>query len=231
LPKGLPHQKLEEALREHEEGCAVCRLVNLTGRRYLDNLLYEMVNDPDVQAEFRDSLGFCSRHANLMLGMGNGLGTAILYRAASRELLKLLLQIPDSPRPQVSLRTVLGRRSKGRQAIPEPGTGCMVCRSEEMAEETYLQVLLDSAQSGSLDGLLDGPGAICITHLSRASALAGGWLPPALVEATREALRDLEVDLGLYVRHNDYRYSNEPWGKERDSWKRIVAKMVGLRRP
>ena len=231
LPKGLPHQKLEEALREQDERCAVCRLVNQTGRRYLDNLLYELVNDPEVQAEFRESLGFCSRHAYLMLGMGNGLGTAILYRAATRELLKLLSHIPDAPKPQVSLRTLLGRRSKERLTFPEPGTGCMVCRSEEMAEETYLQVLLDSAQNGSLDGLLDGPGAICVKHLSRASGLAGGWLPPALVEVTREALRDLEVDLGEYVRHNDYRYSNEPWGKERDSWKRVVAKMVGLRGP
>jgi hypothetical protein len=230
LPKGLPHQKLEEALREHRHGCAICRLVDQTGRRYLDNLLYEMVNDPEVQAEFRASLGFCSRHAYMMLGMGNGLGTSILYRAASRELLKRLSQISASPSPQVSLRTVLGRRSRMRRAFPEPGTGCMVCRSEEMAEETYLQVLLDSAQSGLLDGLLDGPGAICIRHLSRASELAGGWLPPALVEATRDALRDLEGDLGLYVRRNDYRYSDESWGKEHDSWKRIVAKMVGLRR-
>jgi hypothetical protein len=229
LPKSLPHQKLEEALREHKEGCAVCRLVDQTGRRYLDNLLYELVNDPDFQAEFRKSLGFCSRHAYLMLSMGNGLGTAILYRAASRELLKSLAHIPDAPKPQVSLRTILGRRSRVRWAFPEPGTGCMVCRSEQGAEETYLQVLLDSAHKGSLDGLLEGPGAICVKHLSRASGLAGGWLPPALVEVTRETLRDLEVDLGEYIRHNDYRYSNEPWGKERDSWKRVVAKMVGLR--
>jgi Family of unknown function (DUF6062) len=230
LPKGLPHQKLEEALHEHRQGCAVCRLVDQTGRRYLDNLLYEMVNDPDVQAEFRKSLGFCSRHAYMMLGMGNGLGTAILYRAASRELLKLLSQIPDTPKPKESLRTLLGRRSKLRLAFPEPGTGCMVCHSEQGAEETYLQVLLESTQNGSLDGLLEGPGTICIRHLSRASDMAGGWLPPALVEATRNVFSDLEGDLGLYVRHNDYRYSNEPWGKERDSWKRVVGKMVGLRR-
>ena len=37
---------------------------------YLDNLLYELVNDPGVQAEFRDSLGLCERHAYLMLEQG-----------------------------------------------------------------------------------------------------------------------------------------------------------------
>jgi hypothetical protein len=228
--KGLPHHRLEEALREQKEGCAVCRLVNRTGRRYVESILYELVNDPGVQAEFRESLGSCSRHAYLMVGVGDGLGTAILYRAATRVLLETLSRIPHAPKPQTSLRTLLGRPSEVESAVPEPGRGCMVCRSEHSAEETYLQALLDGAEDGSLEGLLEGPGAVCVRHLSKASVLAKGWLPRALVEVTREALRDLEADLSLYVRHSNYQHSDEPWGKERDAWKRIVAKMVGPRR-
>lgn len=231
LPKGLPHHKLVEALREQEEGCAVCRLVNQTGRRYLESLLYEDVNDPGVQAAFRKSLGFCSRHAYLMVGVGDGLGTSILYRAATRELLETLSQIPDVPKPRARLRALLGRPSKEEPAVPEPGRGCIVCRSEESAEETYLQALLGSAEDGSLDGLLEGPGAVCVRHLSRASVLAEGWLPPGLVEVTRRALKDLEADLSLYIRHSNYDHKDEPWGEERDSWKRVVAKMLGPRRP
>ena len=229
--KGLPHYRLEEALREQREGCAVCRLVNRTGRRYLESLLYEDVNDPGVQAEFRESLGFCSRHAYLMVVVGDGLGTSILYRAATRELLKHLSEMPDTPKPRASLRFLLGRPSEAEPFVPEPGRGCMVCRSEQSAEETYLRALLDGAEDGSLEGLLKGPGAICVRHLSRASAATGGRLPRALVEATIEALSDLEADLGLYVRHSNQQHRDEPWCKERDSWKRIIAKMVGMRRP
>jgi hypothetical protein len=229
--RGLPHHKLEEALHEDREGCAVCRLVNRTGRRYLQSLLYEDVNDPGVQAGFRGSLGFCSRHAYVMLDAGDGLGTSILYRAATRDLLQILSRMSDGPKPRMPLRSLLGRPPEGEPALPEPGRGCIVCRSEERAEEVYLRALLDGAEAGSLDRLLDGPGAVCVRHLSRASVLAGSRLPRALIEVTREALSDLEADLGLYVRHNDYRYGDEPWGKERDSWKRIVAKMVGQRRP
>jgi hypothetical protein len=61
--------------------------------------------------------------------------------------------------------------------------------------------------------------------------LRGSRLPHALIKVTREAFSDLETDLALYIRHNDYRYGDEPWGKERNSWKRIVAKMVGTRQP
>lgn len=229
--RGLPHHKLEEALREQREGCAICRLVHRTGRRYLEGLLYEDVNDPGVQAAFRGSLGFCSRHAYMMLDAGDGLDTSILYRAATRQLLQSLWRISDAPKPRTPLRSLFGRASEEEPAFPEPGRGCLVCSSEERVEEAYLQALLDGAESGTLDGLLDGPGAVCVRHLSRASVLRGGRLPHALIEVTREALSDLETDLGLYIRHNDYRYGDEPWGKERNSWKRIVAKMVGPRRP
>jgi hypothetical protein len=57
--KSFSHHDSKEALQQ--QGRAVCRLVNRSGRPYLDNLLYELVNDPGVQAEFRDSLGLCER--------------------------------------------------------------------------------------------------------------------------------------------------------------------------
>ena len=66
--KSFSHHDSKEALQQ--QGRAVCHLVNRSGRPYLDNLLYELVNDPGVQAEFRDSLGLCERHAYLMLEQG-----------------------------------------------------------------------------------------------------------------------------------------------------------------
>jgi hypothetical protein len=226
-PKGMSRFELEEALRRH--GCAVCRLVERAGNSYLDYLLYDLVNDPDVQKEFRASLGLCERHVGGMLEKGDGLGVAILYRAAVKELLGLLSEIPDAPRSQASLAKLIGRSTRVGPAVREPGDGCMVCGAEAEAERRYLRVLLDGAEDGSFGGLLGGSGGVCVRHLSRASVLAGGWLPPALVDVTREMFVDLEADLGRYVRHSDYRFRDEPWGKERDSWKRVVERMVGLR--
>ena len=226
-PKGMSRFELEEALRQ--QGCALCRLVDRAGNSYLEYLLYDLVNDPDVQKEFRASLGLCGSHVQWMLEKGDGLAVAILYRAAVKELLGLLSQIPAAPRSQASVSKLLGRPTKVDPAIPEPGDGCMVCSAEGEAESRYLGVLLDGAHDGSLGGLLGGPGSVCVRHLSRASVLAGGWLPPALVDTTREMFGNLEADLGRYVRHSDYRFRDEPWGKERDSWKRVVERMVGRR--
>ena len=107
----------------------------------------------------------------------------------------------------------------------------VLCDVEQEAQRRYLNALLDGVEQGSLEqSLLDGPGSVCVRHLSRAFVLAGERLPLTLIDATREALTDLEADLGRYVRHSDYRFRNEPWGKERDSWKRVVIRMFGERR-
>jgi hypothetical protein len=225
-PKGMSRFELEEALGQ--QGCAVCRLVERAGNSYLEYLLYDLVNDRDVQKEFRASLGLCERHVQGMLEKGDGLGVAILYRAAVKELLGLLSEIPDAPRSQAPLAKLLRRSTRVNSAVPEPGDGCMVCGAEAEAERRYLRVLLDGAEDGSLGGLLGGSGSVCVRHLSRVSVLAGGWLPPALVDVTREMFEDLEADLSRYVWHSDYRFRDEPWGKERDSWKRVVERMVGL---
>ena len=233
-PKDMSRFELEEALRQ--EGCALCRLVERAADSYLDYLLYDLVNDPSVHEEFRASLGLCELHARGMVQKGDGLGVAILYGAAVKELLGVLSKkIADAPRRRrsqgSSLSKLLGRftRRVDHRAIPEPGEGCMVCKAEGEAERRYLRVLLDGAHDGSLDGLMGRPGSVCVRHLSRASVLAGGWLPPVLVDVTREMFEELEADLGRYVRHSDYRFREEPWGKERDSWKRVVAWMVGRR--
>lgn len=227
-PKGMSRFELEEALRQ--QGCAVCRLVERAGSSYLEYVLYDLVNDPDVQKEFRTSLGLCERHAQRMLEKGDGLGVAILYQAVVRELLGLLSKPPDAPRSQASLARLLGRPKRVDAAIPEPGDGCTVCKAEGEAERRYLQVLLESAEDGSLDDLAGGSGSVCVRHLSRASVVAGGQLPSVLIDAAREVFGALESELGRYVRHSDYRFRDEPWGRERDSWKRVVAQMLGRRR-
>jgi hypothetical protein len=225
--KSIPHFKLEEALKQR--GCAVCQLVKDAGLSYLDNLLYELVNDPDVQTGFRDSLGLCNRHAYRMTDMRDGLGTSILYRVVVRRELELLSQVSEPSKRSSVLSGFLWRSSTDTPAIPEPGIGCMVCRAEEEAEERYLRVLLEGAEDGSLEGLLDGPGAACVRHLSRASALAGGGLPRPLIDVSRAALEELEADLDEFIRHKDHRFADEPWGKERDAWKRAVERIVGQR--
>lgn len=221
---GLPLLALEEALGH--EGCAVRGLVEQSGHGYLKTLLYEMVNDPGVQSAFRSSAGPCGRRAYRMLDLGDGLGAAILYQAAVKALRSTLSELDDGSPSSLS---ALPRRGTEAPAFPEPGSGCMACGVEYKAEDRYLGALLRGAEDGSLSGALEGPGVVCLRHLSRASALRDGRLPKTLSERASQRLAELEADLEIYVQHNDYRYRDEPWGKERDCLPQTVRFLYGPR--
>jgi len=70
-------------------GCPVCRCLLADSRQYLEALLYEQVNDPDVRRRLRAAWGFCGWHT-WMLGdiAGSAFGSAIIcddiLRVASR---------------------------------------------------------------------------------------------------------------------------------------------------
>jgi hypothetical protein len=73
----------------------------------------------------------------------------------------------------------------------------MVCRAEEKAERSYPEVLLEGASAGHLEGCSSGPGAVCVSHLSRASAQSGGWAWIAWCPVLQLLRRGLGASLSL----------------------------------
>jgi hypothetical protein len=76
--------ELESTLKQ--KGCAICRISKHGVTRFLDQMLYDMVNDPDVRRDVRASFGFCKRHTWGMRGMhGNSLGLRFLHEVAGAD--------------------------------------------------------------------------------------------------------------------------------------------------
>jgi hypothetical protein len=75
--KHLNFFKLTEAF--HKSGCPVCSRNEEFASSYIENLLYESVNDAVVRKILRESFGFCKDHAQILLRLGDSLGTAIIY--------------------------------------------------------------------------------------------------------------------------------------------------------
>src|SRR3990172_3987624 len=81
-----------------ETGCPLCRLNRRASERYVDAVLYEMVNDPKVRGDFGAARGYCNRHAWLMPeGYGRSLGIALMQRTALLAALQVLDEVGYRP--------------------------------------------------------------------------------------------------------------------------------------
>jgi len=219
-----------------ETGCPLCRLNQRASERYVDSVLYEMVNDPIVRAEFAAACGYCNRHAWLMPeGHGRSLGIALMQRTALLAVLQVMDGI-DYQVPGHLLRRIFSGNANAASSLAthdlvaalEPQTGCPACQHEADMERIALAALLDHLNDADMTRAFEKSSGLCLPHFRRALALIQDEkVFIRLIEIQRSHLERLRDELSEFIRKNDYRYIAEGFGMEGDSWLRAIGIVSG----
>jgi len=191
--------------------CPVCQLTAVATERRLRALFHESVNDPGVRAELRASLGFCRRHGQQALSMGDPLGVAILYAATLAEA-----------RRRLELAKLRGR-------FP-PRAGCPLCETEMLDSDHYVEGLAAALQDPQMQARYadQTAGGLCIHHMERVLAVACRHVAAFLCDREGERLAGLAHEMGEFIRKQHHEFAHEPLGEERDAVRRAVQKAAGV---
>jgi len=218
-------------------GCAFCRLLARSANRYLDIVLWEMVLDPELRAELNEARGYCSEHGWLLVRPGSALGVAILMQHVIKTLMTVL---ESQPVEAVSIpilenvRRGLAKDYASKSTAPlvaklEPQTPCPVCTHLEAREMELADTLLAHLdEPGDLAVDYRASDGLCLEHfrLSLARALSPAQARTLLTvqQSIWQRLRD---ELGEFIRKKDHRFKDEPFGSEKDSWRRALEAISG----
>ncbi len=236
---------LLDALRQ--PGCPVCRLTHQAARRYLDGISYEMVNDPDVRQELRDSLGYCAVHGQEWLRLQDALGTAIIYRDVLNHLLQTMQAqaqaastTSDSESTQADnglldrLQNMLASRPKseaGRALAEalEPASPCPVCSHTLKIEESLAASFAAAlANRQFMEAYRRHEMGLCLPHFrSVLRFIAQPSLLRAATQAQAAKLAMTRDDLAEVIRKHDYRFTGESRGDEFNAPARSVEQVGG----
>ncbi|QGP93801.1 hypothetical protein MGLY_32240 [Neomoorella glycerini] len=228
--------QLETALKK--PGCPICTIAKETGRRYLDNLLYEYVNDPLIRSCIEASWGFCQQHTRELMDFSiYSLGIAIINEGLLDNWAKHLTNPANflSADNKSSFPRLLKRHSQegpGSKlaAALKPTNSCPACRSEEEITQTILRELnyQVAANDGNITALYDKSPGLCLPHFRRAIALAENLASvKMLVQLQLKKIQALQHELKEFIRKQDYRFIDEPRGQEKDSWRRSLTLLAG----
>ncbi len=201
--------------------CALCELEDRDMLRYLDNLLYENVNDVGVRADLARSRGYCHRHAHLLLEFADGLGTAILYRDQ-------VLQMMDFLKGQQGLPTKLYRRTLPKAWSHD--AACPACAIQAQGRRRNVRTLLEWLGDPEMRAVFDASPGLCVPHM----LMVLQQVPSAakrdhLLKVQQSKFEILARELAEFTRKQDYRFCDEPVGAEKNSWQRAVHMMVGMK--
>jgi len=224
-----------------QPGCPVCRLVNQAVERYLGNLFYENVNDGDLRAQLRSSLGFCHEHAWLALkpGIGDALGVAIIYHDVLTNILRNFPETEPASQDQGWLSSLLGQMPRQlSDQVKEitnamtPNEPCPACQKRDQASELYLSELFKGLKNEQMLAALRDSDGLCLPHLHQAfkEHAQDGEAISALFAISQKKLAELDKELTEIIRKSDYRFRDEGFGEEGDAWRRAVQVSVGEKR-
>ena len=201
------HSTYFDLIDAFREGCPLCFLIKESVNHYLDNLLYEHVNDPQTRKKIRKSTGFCNKHAWQMQRSGEALGLAILYEDISK---------------------CFAFELEGNKSSKNAAALCPACDQERTTEKRYLSILIRNMRDNEFVSIYEASFGLCRPHLSMAIE---GCKDVKMINK----IKDIELnniaaligELKELQRKYDYRFSKEKIGKEGTAWIRAIEKMTG----
>jgi len=219
-----------------QPGCPVCRLEQRAVERYLDGLFYESVNDIQLRERLRASLGFCHEHAWLAVDkkLGNVLGFAIIYNDVINNVLR---QLESDNQPPITQRWTnllkqvpeqVGTLIKKALYAFTPQKHCVVCQQKDKIQHLIISTLMEDLKETETIQALQASEGLCLPHLKNLFEIVRDpALFNLLLSLHREKLESLRAELAEFIRKNDYRFKDEGFGAEGDSWRRAIGKVNG----
>ena len=226
------YYELREALEG--ESCALCHLAQKGVQRFLDHLLYENVNNPEVRRDVRQARGFCNLHAWQLRDRRGSLGIAILHRDVLETVIGQIRRVHLPHTQQTHLSRVWATLHVS--AVVEladdsaPQQLCIACRTRKSIETLYAQTLLEHIGDSDIARAFSHSGGLCLPHFRQTLQQVKDGIAARKLIAMQLAVWDqLLGELNEFIRKQDYRFRDEGLAAEGDAWLRAIAAISGQR--
>lgn len=207
--------RLLEAL---SKGCPICQVIKEDIIDSMDAILYEHVTDPLIREQLRTGW-MCNRHAWELRSRGDAFGQSIIYEDL---LTNFINYIDETGKKEIR------KGFKGLWELKKPAERCMFCISEKEIEDRFISVFIENFYEEQFQNTYKKSQGLCLPHLIEVVRKdVKGNVVRSVLSIERKKISQLVVELKEFIRKHDYRYSEEPFGKERDAWIRAVEKLNG----
>jgi len=215
-------EDLERILHE-QEGCPICHYGREAGRKYLDGVMYESVNDFGLRQRLVKNMGFCAFHSQEILTFpGAKLGAAIIEQAMLKEALRRMEDVSPA-RGSIFSR---GNKNGSGSSVPDRNN-CPACLHEQAAEQRAIEELLTHWDE-TWAGLLENAGGMCFNHLTLTLRLAPKSTAKTLKAMHKDLWQTLIAQLDEFIRKQDYRFRDESISEEEGvASRRTIAILTG----
>jgi len=223
--KHTTYFNLLDAIKEN--GCPICFIVEKSIHKFMDDFLYEQINDPYIRKGIRFSLGFCNHHSWKLQKFGDALGISIIYQ----DLFEIILnKINEINRPHFNPKSFFKNLLKDENLsnFQEIEKTCLICKKQREVEQRYIATLIENFKDEELSQAYKNSFGFCLPHsLYLIRHCKNLEVSTEFIRIEFKKIEDIINELKEFQRKYDYRFSSERFGKEKDCWIRAIEKMLG----
>ena len=105
---------------------------------------------------------------------------------------------------------------------------CMICQEEKGAVRRYIEVFINNFEDADLQFAFKNSFGLCLPHLLTLLELCkDAKISAEVLNIETAKIKNNIEELKEFERKHDYRFSNEKFGAEGDSWIRAMEKLIG----
>lgn len=183
-PRNFAEIKIIEAFEKQTDDCPICELIYTSVEKFIEEILYEFVNDPNTRSRLRH--GICSKHVLAIENTLNNhpelglLGLAIIYEDIMSEMIKDMVKNCHTE------------------------SECLFCKHESESEKIYVETCT-SFISDILSIYEKSKRILCRDHYWKIFSTTNHINQENLKAIQVKKLLDLKSKLTVFIEKHDYR--------------------------
>lgn len=196
------------------DGCAICRLLESSVEKYLENLLHEFTMDPVSRREIRDSFGYCGKHTAQLIEVTEKTNQRLSASIVAEDLANSFLKHCRKALKQAGTRGIDSLKKD---------TGCPICSYYTKHEKLYISEFVRGTQKKEfLDKYMENS-YICMDHLMKVSRLIKDRsILKKVLEPRIAEIESLDIDLNNFIKKFDHKSGEKITDGEAIGWIRFL---------
>lgn len=199
------------------EGCVICKLLEISVLKYLENLLHEFTMDPTSRREIREAFGYCRKHTGQIIDVTKNTNQRLSASIVAEDLANSFLK---------HSKKLLRSGIQAGTGVFKIRKNCPICKYYSKHEKMYIsEFAKGTAKEEFLEKFEEKPG-ICIEHLIMVSrSVKDRNALKRMLKPQIKEIEDIDLNLNNFINKFDHKSSEKITDNEASAWYRLFERI------
>jgi hypothetical protein len=199
------------------QGCVICKLLEISVLKYLENLLHEFTMDPTSRREIREAFGYCKKHTEQLIEVTKNTNQRLSASIVAEDLANYFIK---------HSKKLLKSGIKSGTGVFKMRRSCPICKYYSKHEKMYISEFSKGTTKEEFLRKFEGSPGICLEHLIKVSkSIKDRTALKRLLKPQIAMIEETDHELNNFIKKFDHKSSERITDNEASAWYRLFERI------